>query len=398
MGVDHSNVASGRGRNSVRVSSKKAYNHGLIILDLYHMPGGQCGTWPAFWLLGDDWPNNGEVDIIEGVNSGTTNAMTLHTNNGCSITNTGQFSGTMVTDNCYINAPGQGTNVGCSIATSNPASYGTGFNAMGGGVYATEWTSEAINIWFFPRGSVPFDIQNGSPDPSGWGMPTSQFAGGCDIDQHFISQKIVFDITFCGDWAGQVWGQDSTCAPLASTCQAFVQNNATAFIDTYWAINSLKVYQQDSSSGSSSAESTTSTTTTMTTTATITPGGSPTTSEGTSTTTVFTSTTTTFVTVPPGGTSTAEGTSTTTEFTSTTTVWTTIFPSGSGTAVAAQNTRAPAVAQAVPSTASASPAAVAQAQATAGSSGNNWGGNWGGWNGANRGNWGGGWGGRFGGH
>jgi hypothetical protein len=47
MGVDHSTIAQAPGRSSVRVSSKASYNHGLIILDLEHMPGGVCGTWPA---------------------------------------------------------------------------------------------------------------------------------------------------------------------------------------------------------------------------------------------------------------------------------------------------------------------------------------------------------------
>jgi len=46
MGVDHTNVASS-GRASVRLTSTKSYNHGLIILDAAHMPGGICGTWPA---------------------------------------------------------------------------------------------------------------------------------------------------------------------------------------------------------------------------------------------------------------------------------------------------------------------------------------------------------------
>ena len=47
IGVDHTNVASGSGRRSVRLSSNQAYDEGLIILDLAHMPGSICGTWPA---------------------------------------------------------------------------------------------------------------------------------------------------------------------------------------------------------------------------------------------------------------------------------------------------------------------------------------------------------------
>lgn len=51
MGVDHTNAATGSGRQSVRVSSKKTYNSGLIILDVAHMPGGICGTWPALCVI-----------------------------------------------------------------------------------------------------------------------------------------------------------------------------------------------------------------------------------------------------------------------------------------------------------------------------------------------------------
>lgn len=50
IGTDHDNVTP-NGRPSVRLTSNKAYNSGsLIILDLAHMPGGICGTWPAFWV------------------------------------------------------------------------------------------------------------------------------------------------------------------------------------------------------------------------------------------------------------------------------------------------------------------------------------------------------------
>lgn len=191
MGVDHTNVASGTGRSSVRLTSKKSYNQGLVILDVAHMPGGICGTWPAFWMVGPDWPNDGEIDIIEGVNSQNSNSMTLHTDAGCSITNNGQYTGTLTTSNCNVAAAGQSANAGCQINTPNTASYGTGFNSQGGGVYATEWTSETISIWFFPRDSVPSDITNGNPDPAGWGVATSAFSGGCDIDQHFQDLQIV---------------------------------------------------------------------------------------------------------------------------------------------------------------------------------------------------------------
>jgi hypothetical protein len=47
MGVDFTTMAPERGRRSVRLTSKSAYNHGLVILDLTHMPGNACGSWPA---------------------------------------------------------------------------------------------------------------------------------------------------------------------------------------------------------------------------------------------------------------------------------------------------------------------------------------------------------------
>ena len=58
MGVDHDNQAP-NGRSSVRVSSKKSYNHMLVVLDLAHMPYG-CGTWPALYVAMNHLPRQAQ--------------------------------------------------------------------------------------------------------------------------------------------------------------------------------------------------------------------------------------------------------------------------------------------------------------------------------------------------
>ena len=168
--------------------------------------------------------------------------MALHTSSGCQIKDTHDFTGHFSRPNCDINAPGQDTNSGCGIVADSTQTYGDGFNAIGGGVYATEWTSNFISIWFFPRFNIPSDITNGNPNPSNWGKPVAKFSG-CDFDRYFQNNNIIFDITFCGDWAGSVWRFDQTCSRKDSSCENYVKNNPGDFKDTYWLINSLRVYQ-----------------------------------------------------------------------------------------------------------------------------------------------------------
>lgn len=246
IGVDSETNNPSNGRAAVRLTSTASYNAGtMVIIDLAHMPAGICGTWPAFWMVGSNWPNNGEIDIIEGVNLNTENQMTLHTSDDCTIQNSG-FSGNLVTSNCYVDAPGQSTNQGCSIQDPSEASYGAGFNSNGGGVFATVWGSSSIDIYFWGRNSIPSNINSGNPDPSAWGNPKAHYAGNCDISSHFRDMQLVFDTTFCGQWAGAAWGS-SSCNSEASSCQAYVADNPSAFSDAYWQVNSLKVYTANGS-------------------------------------------------------------------------------------------------------------------------------------------------------
>ena len=99
---------------------------------------------------------------------------------------------------------------GCDVNAVDANTYGTGFNANGGGVYAMEWTDTAIKMWFFPRGHIPTSITHNAPDTSEFGIPTSNFQGDCDMKKKFVDQQFIFDTTFCGDWAGNVYGMDDT--------------------------------------------------------------------------------------------------------------------------------------------------------------------------------------------
>ena len=116
--------------------------------------------------------------------------MTLHTSDGCTIANAA-FTGTLTTSNCYNDAPGQAPNAGCDIQDPSTKSYGTGFNANKGGVFAMEWTSSAVSIWFFPRGTTPSNLQGGTPDPTSWPEPVARYQGTCNIPNHFTSMQIV---------------------------------------------------------------------------------------------------------------------------------------------------------------------------------------------------------------
>ncbi|KAJ5266493.1 hypothetical protein N7478_009301 [Penicillium angulare] len=242
IGVDHETTLSpsGKGRDSVRVGTHKYYGQSLVIADIAHMPGNACGSWPAFWTVGREWPQDGEIDIIEGVNMQDHNEIVMHTAGTCALTDEG-MSG-------YVNATTCGEAlgpVGCVIE-GQKGSYGDSFNAQGGGVYAMEWTEQFLKIWFFPRHAIPASITSGDPNTQEFGMPMALVQEGCDVANSFKAQSFVFDVTFCGDWAGGVFGESGcpmTSSDSFASCTNFVAQNPQKFKDTYWEINSVKVYQ-----------------------------------------------------------------------------------------------------------------------------------------------------------
>ncbi|KAJ7900374.1 glycoside hydrolase family 16 protein [Mycena olivaceomarginata] len=181
-------LPEGTNRSSVRISSIAQYNTGLFILDLNRAPWG-CG-------------GNGAPNL-----------------------------------DCDGNLAG---NAGCGITEWSKASYGPLFEAQGGGVFAMKWDETGIAVWSFYRSAIPGDITAGSPDPANWGIPVASLAPeACDPIAFFVNHSIIFDITFCGDWAGNTYST-SGCPGSCSTRLMDPSN----FVNASWSINSLKVYKK----------------------------------------------------------------------------------------------------------------------------------------------------------
>ncbi len=63
----------------IYTKDKKSFYHGKI--EIRAKLGNARGAWPAFWLLpfdNEQWPNGGEIDIMERLNSDTIAYQTVH--------------------------------------------------------------------------------------------------------------------------------------------------------------------------------------------------------------------------------------------------------------------------------------------------------------------------------
>ncbi|BGO91448.1 hypothetical protein NBRC10512_003108 [Rhodotorula toruloides] len=229
-------------RDSVRITTNAAFDVGsLFVMDALHVPYG-CSVWPAFWAHARSWPSGGELDIFEGVNLQQTNQVAMHTVAGCYAANSTvnvTATGDMTFNNCDYTVA---ANHGCTFQDARNASYGADFAAAGGGIYAAEFSSDAISVWFFPRAEIPADLRsvNGPPDPSSWGIPMAYYpSSACNINQYFAPQQITINIALCGDWAGQPGVFSPTCG--TGNCADYILD-PSHFDTAYFEIASVRIY------------------------------------------------------------------------------------------------------------------------------------------------------------
>ncbi|KAI0746933.1 concanavalin A-like lectin/glucanase domain-containing protein [Daedaleopsis nitida] len=218
-------------RNTVRLTTKDFFDYGsLLVFDANHLPYG-CSVWPAFWTKGPVWPDNGEIDIMESINLMPDNQMAIHTTEGCFYNN----DPTITASNCTAGP-------GCTVHEQKPNSFGAGFAAAGGGVWATQFDVAGIYIWFWNRADVPEQLnQNTSVlDISSWGKPSASYpvTPECDLTKYFTPQQIVLDIALCGDWAGVDSIYERTCD---GTCHVSGPGSP-AYDNAYFEINYVRAY------------------------------------------------------------------------------------------------------------------------------------------------------------
>ncbi|KAH9931633.1 concanavalin A-like lectin/glucanase domain-containing protein [Epithele typhae] len=229
-------------RDSVRIATVDYYPVGsVIVFDVTHLPYG-CSVWPAFWTKGINWPAGGEIDIVEGVNLMTANQMALHSDSGCSSSSSATMSGTVGSVTDCSNASG------CIIEESQSSSYGEAFANAGGGVWATEYSTDGIKIWFWSRDNVPTTISaaGSSIDTSSWGTPSANWpASSCNVSEYFSGQQLILDITLCGDWAGSASVYKATCGGDGSATACYINNvinTPTNYTNAYFEINYIKIF------------------------------------------------------------------------------------------------------------------------------------------------------------
>ncbi|KZT70709.1 glycoside hydrolase family 16 protein [Daedalea quercina L-15889] len=248
-------------RDSVRITTADYFELGsVLIMDASHIPYG-CGIWPSFWTKGEQWPSGGEIDIVEAINSMTANQYALHSNEGCSASSSATFSGSIGATDCNATS-------GCLFGETKDNSYGPGFAAAGGGVYATLLDDSGISIWFWSRSDVPSSISSTATtvDISDWGTPSANYTSAdCDIAEYFAPQQIVLDITMCGDWAGVASIYESMCpitgATQANASSCYMQDvynngNQTALATAYFEINYIKAFNANGTVLSASGSTT----------------------------------------------------------------------------------------------------------------------------------------------
>ncbi len=198
-----------------------------------------------------NWPEGGEIDVIENVHDAPFNQMTLHTSEGCSLdTNlttssnvsgnykrTEAFTSTILSTVCQSSPT---YNDGCAFQSTDPSSYGHAFNNdRGGRLCNTSLIRRSLNLELPPGQTFPETYRRRSPTPRRGARPP-----------RFGAQRPVIRLS-----TSRIYSSSST-SPYAVTGQARRTRvrgvpahapqavaDPSKFDFARWAVNYVAVYQ-----------------------------------------------------------------------------------------------------------------------------------------------------------
>jgi hypothetical protein len=153
-------------------------------------PGNGLGYWPAFWMLGPgQWPENGEIDILEDVNALSEHSGTFH---------------------CGTD-PGGPCNEGNGIGSGLQGCGGcqTGYHTYS--VIVNRENTSAESITWYLDGNQFFQVNENQVDTATW-----QAA----VDHNFM---IIFDLAMGGGYPNGVCGCTSPSGDTSSGASMSVQ-------------------------------------------------------------------------------------------------------------------------------------------------------------------------------
>ena len=207
-------------------------------------PTGGLGYWPAFWMLGPgQWPENGEIDIMEDVNSLSELSGTVHCGVdpggacnepdgigsglvGCSGCQTGYHTYTMI------------------LNRTNTAAESITFYLDGNAYFTVNESTVGTAVWqaaFDHNLSIILDLAMGGAYPNGvcgCTSPTTATTSGGTMSVAYVAAYTTTGSTSTGGGSGSGSGGSSgSCAAAWSSSTAYVSGNEVSYQGEDWTAN-----------------------------------------------------------------------------------------------------------------------------------------------------------------
>ena len=94
------------------------------------------------------------------------------------------------------------------------------------------------------EGEEPADFLAGTPDPRTWPTPYAAFPTQANCaSTHFEDMQLVFDLTFCGGFAGNTY--DDTCGDQPAACKTCKVRDTGAAAECWTAVAAAQAMLQD---------------------------------------------------------------------------------------------------------------------------------------------------------